>query len=391
MEEKKFFLGYTAFIRKKDTIYFSNNDFNGLFKINLQDFTTEFVRSFPMEDGVVSRDAWMHFYAVLEIESKIIFFPNLYDRIFIYDVDKKTAETIIIPGFDEKKYHVGGVARWGDKIWIFPTITASGIYIWNFSKDRIEKDCEISRILNEYENITNIVQIKNHVLFGIQYTDVIFEYDLEKSSIQKRVVPVEGLCMCNISVHGDKCWITQVSSTTVYEWNIKDNGIKEYKCEMEDIDSVRIPFSLPKFVEKADSLFIPGSDLPYIMKIDLKKGKIEKAFELPLDVCADADIPFFSSIEIVGDELWCHPIHGNAIVIYNMQTGGVTAKEVAISQSDLMPIFEEEFTNKEVYMWEKNTIPTLEQLIETEVYTDIVLSEHTSSIGEKIYEAIFKE
>ncbi len=290
----------------ENKLWFSNKDFNGLFRQDILNGKIEFVQLFPDE----SVDICHAHKEVIRVGKRLFFIPAYANNIHVYNIETEGFTTIPI----EKKSDVycAGAVLLRDNIYIF---TYSGeLFILNVSSLRIVDDEEFARNCKANSSgseefvLCRVSEYNNTVYFAFYGKNIIGSYNLESYSFSTYHTGVEDLFMCY--VHDDKCWITTKGTDEIFRFDL-NNGESRLIYSKSGIKSEKVIYNRI-FSYNGSTWFIPAYSGKAISISDSGEYTIYDDFEiLKSDV-----VNFFGGVE-VGDELWLLPFSHNDIFMIN--------------------------------------------------------------------------
>lgn len=385
---KKINLRYTCALILGDKLFFSGANINGLFQMNLDNFSVQYITSF--QGYPVEGYGCLHL-SIVPYENKLFFFPLNGKTIHSYELGTGLQQSVEIPmkiGEDvpDKFYGCYVIVR-GRKAWLFSRELHRGIYEFDMADYSIKKSKKLSERMLKYSKITNFVETSDMRVFTYSVdANVLIEIDVEKETVEEHILGVRDIDIISINYFLGKFWFVGGESGDIYEWNKQDQSIKRYVAEgVEWIDSEGYPFGGCCLVE-GEIYVLPGKS-KHIMKLNRELRKITKVGEYPKDFCFldDWEIGAFSKYDVVGDVLWLHPWKGNRLLLYNTKTGIIESKEISFELYKIrdknMP-----FQNGIV---QESALLSLEYLCQAEWKRELHKGRaETEQIGKKIYESV---
>lgn len=215
---------YSGAIIGKD-VWFANNSFNGLFKMDIHTGEIHFVSIFPEEDG-----CYASYKKCIAIEKKIFFFPAYAKNIQIFDTTSEKFTTIKIEM--GKVDFCADALLVGKVIYIFPADKSKNLLRMNVDT------YEISEIKEFQENIPKLGMTSSDYLlcrvseklgkayFAIYKSDMIVCYDLFNNEIKTYHTEINDIFACYI--WKDKCYITTCNTSDIYVYDFINAPSKLY-------------------------------------------------------------------------------------------------------------------------------------------------------------------
>lgn len=385
MKNKKLHLQYAGTYQFNNEIWFSNMGFNGLYSINLDNYSLKFRGHIPFLDlNVKSAYIFNLFY-----DDLIYFFPNCCNQIMKYDMRNQVINKILININDI--FATVGFFLYGDKVWIFSRNSQIGIYVLNLANDDIKKDSYLSNKILEIGDIAQIIHQNDKEVFILSVTHKIYFINLKTKEITL-MKDFEEKNIHTIRYDGSNYWILLKDSTDVYEWDPIHNTFDVYKLETAEwITTEGIPYG--NIVFAYNQIIILSNRLQYIMKVNKERNVISKAFDYPqgfrfLNNNFDG-WSAFSCFDVIGNKLLIHPFLGNMLLIYDLNKNTLEGKEIYTFIRDSYEINKiGNFFIKNDIFYERDDIGNLEDFFEIihEQRSDLLKSKN--QIGKVIYEGI---
>lgn len=183
MKKDRIEVAYYSHVRVKNKIFFSHLFLNGLFEINLLNFSVNFIGYFP---GVMKTEYCIHDLGqAIQYKNKIYFFPLNCRSIHCYDLESGKIECIDLPmetPIEMDKYFLG-TYKWikKNKVWLFSMELSKGVFIFDLDSESIEKDDMLSDALLKYSTITNLIETPDRKLYTCDLSNnVLIEIDVEE-------------------------------------------------------------------------------------------------------------------------------------------------------------------------------------------------------------------
>lgn len=338
IKKNKINLHFRSFIRVNNILYFSEAFFNGLFKMNLEDFSVKFICHFSGEN---EKKLLLHGQSVIRYEDYIYFFPTCSRRIHYYNFVSNKEHDIIIPISEDKEFVVGSVLQKDNIVWLVSTDLSNGIYVLDMKERTIEKDKTLSAMLQKYQKLTNfIIQKEESKLYTFCVESfTLVEIDLVKHLIDEYNLPVPMKKIISINYNNGKFYFIEEDSGNLYEWIWKSTNIKKFIAQdLDDCLTYGSPFSNCCFID--DDIYMIPFRNKYIMKINKENDSIKRAFVYPkefqrLKSICNYEPPIISSFEVVCNKIWFYPFGGNQMLVYDIKSGQVFGKEITIGFNEV--------------------------------------------------------
>lgn len=341
LEKGKLHLQYRSGIRVKDKFYFSEVFFNGLFELDIKDFSIKFIG--PFSEGTRRRMLW-HTGSAVQYKHRIYFFPLCSRWVHYYDFVAEKEDTISIPISEDKEFLTAGTVQTGSKVWLFSSDASLGVFVLDMDEQSIIKDEILCELLEKYGKTGGLISMPETGKVFIHYVDdaLLLEVDLEKTQIKEYRVSIDNTDIWLIDHHEGLFYFTDRVSGDLFEWALEDSYIQKYTAgQLDRIKSEDIPFISCCFVN-GDVYVVPWGN-KYVMKVKREEGIMERAFEYPDDFQyldsrrTDYALGMMQLCEVVGDEIWFHPCGGNQLLIYNTVSGQITGRGFTVDAGALFP------------------------------------------------------
>lgn len=299
-------------------LWFSNNTFNSLFRMNISTKNIEWVAFFPEED---IHKCLLHkkcFY----FGGKLFFVPAFSDYIHVYDIRSNT--------FDSIKYVLNNNEITGDRVsdcvakdnelFMFPLFYGEDLKILNMKTGEFKVVPEFKEAINsKLENNDGYMMLRcqldanGEFVFAVAYTDLIAKWNHEKKCLGLEKCGIDNIFSCNV-IDGEK-WIIQKECENIYK--------------IDQTGKVHCYRGLTQFSEEkkgtVDRYYnrIIGFDgriiaLPAMSEYlcNVCDGVVESFLKYDKLDCQD-NVPLVFDAVVVGEELWIMPFYRGSIYILN--------------------------------------------------------------------------
>ncbi|MCI9590095.1 MAG: hypothetical protein HFG42_06015 [Lachnospiraceae bacterium] len=209
-----------AYIDDK-TMYVSHNAYNGLFKIDRNNYKATFVRKFENEEiGKPSLHS-----RITKWGESLFFFPFWANGISRYDI--RTGE---MEHYDLENYHTIDILEKKEKIILFPCYLNQSVMAFYPECKRLTIDHEWTKMLRkyvfhlDYRGFARINRVNGKIYIGMSRTTILLEID-ENNIENYKVINLEmqGNTIYDIFTDNkERLWITTFSGTEIYEYDIKN-------------------------------------------------------------------------------------------------------------------------------------------------------------------------
>lgn len=379
---KKINLRFQGYARLKNKIFFSTTYFNGLFELDLQNFSVKHILTFK---GVDAESRHLHEGKVVVYNHHLFFFPTSCDIIHVYDVNTGQQEIIQVPLAlgTEKYFHIVCVAIRGEKVWMFSNELSKGVFNFDLKNRKLDRNNKLTEMLSKYNAITNFVEIpeENKLYTCSVEHSILVEIDLGKEQVTEYEIEIANICIISLSYHEGRFWFVDKNSGDIYEWELHNCYTHRYRIgDLEWIEEKSIPFFQICFVK--EKIYLLPCWSKYILELDKKTERIIKLAEYPEDFSFAprlVNAAAFGNYEVIEDKIWLYPSRGNRLLVYDSRLNRFEGIEVSINFHE---VFMPEGT---VYETEKISVDILcNSSFGKEKYN---LPKHVF-IGEKIYHVL---
>lgn len=350
-----------------NSVYFFNRTFNGLFYINLEDYTIQYVHSFSCEK--ITGDN-LSLGRSLIYQNEIYFFPNNGARyIMKFDINRRQENLIPVPLIEGKPLNVVEVKQLGTQLYIFPSDIAKGIYVLDLCRQIITKDEELSALFKDEFTCSNdvIAFCEDSIFIAIQGTNAIVEINLRTKKIVNQIRLKKDIQIYSIKYDDSHFWILQTKSTDVYEWDKEHDILQKYIYEPEQREDIgERAYSNMIFLD--DEILVFTYSQKNILRINKREKTIGEPLKLPKEfrcVIKVEGTAMFGPYTITENKVFIYPGKGNMMLIYDRNTRKITGKELMITEKEIPMIREvlkDFFSGGKVHM-ERDDIGTLEEFI----------------------------
>lgn len=395
MRNKKVHLQYIVSCRFQDKIYFLNQGFNGLFALNLDNFSVEYKKRIPCLTDGQARELYGR--ASCSYGNKIYFFFMNNEKILIYDVKTDDIQWFSLLGKRHlDNFVIVGIIKWKEFVWVFPMDLTQGILVFNLETLEVKEDLGLHEIANNLGFVNGIVQLDETEVAVWTKNNRVISIDIDKKQRMSWRCFKENLNVCKMIYDGTKFWILQTDSTDIYEWNpIEDQMIKYRLSDEEWITEVSVPYSNIVFWDR-HIIVLPGR-LKNILKIDKEAKVISKMVEYPKNFRflknygGIAGWSAFWIFDTIDNKILLHPAIGNMLLVYDMENNYFEGKELYVT-NETFPFYQEVIrqeipsNGRFLEVEETETIEVLKALIDRDTKNSI--GECTNKIGKEIYHSM---
>ena len=343
-------------------LWFSNNTFNGLFRMNVSNYSIEFIDFFP-ELPMLNKGSHKRCFSY---QDTLIFIPAFSDDIYIYHIADGSFE--IIPfdesGGNDSRDRIGDAVLADDKIYIFSWLKGEPLFVFDLENNSLNRCREFEHAI-ENENICiNGAHIlarcalrgTDTICFGVWDTDIVAEWNIYKNTLRTFHTGIDNIF--SVSVVGDDLWILTRNSRHIYRC---DNAyeIEKYPCENLNCGVGRYYSGIVSFCDKIIGFPAFADKAVYLTNNGFES--IPGQY-WPLN---DEKHPASLSTVIEGEKLLILPFSRDGVLVMNAQSNSITQREFALEDPTMQlkiisRLFDEESDLGIVY---ENDIFTLQDFV----------------------------
>lgn len=302
--------------------WISNVAFNGLFKIDKEDYSSQFILHF----NEVGMGKGLH-KQIISYNHYLIFIPELAHNIVVYN--KVSGETKYIslemPDSNKQELNVAQAYIYKDQIWLFPSFASQRIIVLNPFSWSISS----YTYLKEYAKLCNLelsgrtfatpVFIDEYAWIPIKNKNVIICFNMETKEIDRYILQDDKIEINNISYNEDIFYVTLSNQADIVIWSPK-KGILERITIYDKWQGKSPAFSFAICIKEKQYLLLPARS-EYILL--MKEGKIKqlpypKEFYWVNDFKVEwTRIPAY---KIKDNKIDLYPSVGNMFLTYEIET-----------------------------------------------------------------------
>lgn len=336
MKKISAYLRVGSFKKIENKLYFMNLTFNGIFYLDLNDFSMHFVHKFSFQPACAVALATG---GCLYNDGEIYFFPNNTNIIMEYNIFTKKEMMIKIPNQDKKNFRFADAIRQGDMVYVFPIDLDKGIYRFYFKEQKIVKDEELSLLFESGFQCSNVFLLQgNCILMGEYGGNRIIEVDLNTKKIVNIHIVAQEIKISLICFDGNNYWIIQTESLDIYEWNYQSKVAQVYtnkKIMEENGENIELP-PYSNLVFLNDEILVLNSGLKNIWRIHKGKNLIEHPIKFPegfqcVKYSTFRGWPICDAYTILKDKVLLYSPRGNMMLIYDIKTKQLSGKKMLVS------------------------------------------------------------
>ncbi len=349
----------------RNRIYFANLTFNGLFYIDLEDFSLHFVHRFLCE--ALSSSAYSM--ANIVDNKDLYFFPHNSNSIIRYNIEKQREWVLPLSEFCGNYFGTAGVIYWNHKIYIFPIVLKKGIYILDLQRQNVVKDKSLSDLFADTDfSCVNVFFVKDKcALLSLDNSNQLVEVDLETKAITGFDTLPEEVKIYTVCSDGVHYWILQQETTDIYEWD-REHGTLQLYTNYNSEHMVSRPYSNLIFLE--DEILVLNCSLQSIMRINKDKKIIENMIAFPEGFrtvnSRFRGWPICDGFMVLDDKVLLYPCWGNMLLVYDLKSKELTGKEIVVTDEGLpylCEVVDEIFSGEEQNV-EKDELETVELFVQ---------------------------
>lgn len=399
MREMRTYIKFCYGCHIENRIYFVNLTFNGIFYLELKDFSIHYLCRFVNESANVTGVS----IGINTLYNNVIyFFPHNTNVIVQFDRITQIMQEIAIPEFEGKYFQTAGVIEWNDHIYIFPIELGKGIYVFDPQRLEVRKDKELSLLFAEsqYFCVNTFLTHNNSVLISLDGNNQVVEISLEtKKIIQHRMLP-EGIQIYSMCFDGEHYWILPKNTVDIYEWDLENDILKIYRNENAEWDDSEGASSFPysNLIFLSDEILVLNSGMREILRINKKRKTIEEPIPFPMGFrCVNSRFrgwPICDHYTILCDKVLLHPSRGNMLLIYDIRSKQLFGKEMLVDREDtpyLCDILTESFRDNRSII-ERDELETLRNFVDMITTDQLRMQSYDSrGMGSQIYHIVGEE
>lgn len=389
-----FFDGY---INDK-ALWFSNNNFNGLMKMNIESGKTELIDTFPENDIMGDK---FHI-NVIKAGDCLYFIPYKSKYINIWSLNESKWEESIKLQCKDNTVIVRAVNINEEEIWIFPSDLSTPVMIFNIKNKTIDYADEITDDIKEMNKeakaslgASSVCLNGDDLIISFFKKSYLFVIDYKKRKI-KSSYNLEN----NISIKGIKhfhnytYWVWCADSSDIYLWNMKNSGLSKLKTEVR-LCKGRMPFADIINIGKNKAVVLP-CHYDKILLADAEKASVSQ-LDMPKGFKRCNVFTLFRFYNINNNEIILFPCGGNMLLRINIDDLSVLAVDFKLSdelqtyaEENMLKKFDEKFISRqttETMGW-CEILPMFIEKVCNEDKTEKETNEKEKNIGSEIYNIV---
>lgn len=341
LEKNRLNLHYRSCIRMKDKMYFSEAFFNGLFEMDLNDFSVKFIGHFSGEN---KSKMLLHGGRAVQYKDVIYFFPSCIKQVHYYNVVTGVEHSIAVPILDNEEFVIIGIVQRKNRVWFFSAEASRGVFVLDMAENSIKKADALTILFSKYKSVTNFIELAKE---GNAFTyctseSALLEIDVEKEIIQEHKISIGDKEICSINYCEGMFYFIDAVSGDLYEWGWHNKYLRKFSANNVEMSGGKgVPFSNCCFVN--GNIYMIPLRSEYVMKIMKDDGIMERAFEYPKDFQRIKTVNLYyepalmSSFEVIHNEIWFYPFGSNQLLIYDTKTNQLVGKKVTLDIDRVFP------------------------------------------------------
>ena len=334
MEDKRGYLRLIDSSHIENRIYFMNHTFNGMFYLDVEDFSVHFVHRFSNgQDDALSMSS-----VNLACGDIIYFFPAKANAIMGYDFTRQQERIIPIQYFQGENCMLGGIIRLGDIVYMFPSDLGKGIYRFDLQTERIDKEVELSRLFESGFACGNIfIRDDNCALLSMAGGNKLAEVNLQTKEIVYSKEFGEDMRNFSVCFDGKHYWILPEGSTDIYEWDIEKDTVRIYTNE-NAVWGERQDVAYSNLVFLENEILVLNCHMQNILRINKEKKTIGEPVPFPegFEIVKNKfpGRPVCEHYVVLGDKILLFPGNGNMLLVYDIVTRQMSGKDFSVSPEE---------------------------------------------------------
>lgn len=311
-------------------MWFSNDTFNGLFRMDINSGGIEFLAVFPGEKmmvyGLHKRCfRYSHF---------LIFLPAASKFIHIYDLEDGSFRTVLFYGEEKNREKIADAVLVNGKIYMFSWLPEDSLFsldLEDFSLTRIDGFKKEAAKYKPKDVTYYLSRCSLHgdskILYAILNTDMIAQWDIRSNTQTIFHTGIENLFSAHVI--DDDAWITTYGSDEIYQYSLANSDIKKYHGLTGDNRCSRFYSRIVEFDHEI--IAIPAF---YDSVAHLENGSFVAVPGESWGLVNDSVSAFFSAID-VDKELWLLPFSADAIYVYEGDSKRIRRKSFCLENKEM--------------------------------------------------------
>lgn len=338
LERNRLNLHFESYIRIENKIYFSEAFFNGLFELDLTDFSVRFVCHFSNED---KHRLLLHSSAA-QYENKLFFFPKCSRQIHCYDLLNQKEKIVRIPIEEDQEFLTLKAVQMEGKVWLFSSDPSMNMFVFNMEDQSVDRAELLDKLLEQYKPLAGVSTVaeEKKIFTYCKSKSMLLEIDIERSQIKEHKLATDNMNLYLMGYCAGKFYFQDITTGDFYEWDSRKDSLQKYT--VLDLESIEIDGLF-----YSDCCFVDGNIymVPWKNKFVLKEedGVLKKAFDYQKSFqrCNTGRTYYepgvMKACEVVDNKILFYPYGTNRLFIYDTKTGQVEEKSITVEVDNLYP------------------------------------------------------
>lgn len=340
LERNSLNLHFRSYVRIENKVYFSESFFNGLFELDLSNYSAKFICHFSEE----YKTRMLLHGTASQYEDKLFFFPVCSRHIHCYELRTQKESVVVIPIAEGKEFLVTKTIKRGNRVWLFSSDPSIDIYVFDMEDQSVINAEILNGLLSKYKPLAGILNIpeEQKVFCYCKSDPMILEIDLEELQIREYRVKTDNYNMYLLGGSSENFYLQDVITGDLYSWNRNSLGVR--KLQVQDKEQVMekgILFGGCCVVDE-NCYMIPWKN-KFVLKSD--ERILKKAFDYPdsLQRCdlgrTDTDyVPgMINAWDMIGKKILFYPYGTNQLIIYDTVTEEVDVRRITTDVHKVFP------------------------------------------------------
>ncbi len=263
-------LSFWDAFEENNNLIVSNVSFNGIFKIDMSNYKSEFIMRFDKEFGIRGLHK-----QVISYKDILIFIPELAENVAFLDKNTLRLEytSIVLKDTIAGETKVAAAFVYKDELWLFPQYISQDIIIINLQTKTTKCNNLLKKIIRDNEIpvgypmfATPILQ-ENEVWIPIKNTSYIIKIDFDTFETRIYSLLHSDFKINSIDFFEKKFWITSTNSLNIMKWNPYNGEEHVYYIDVE-WDGKSTPFSRIIPISEEQCMILPAHTDSFLLKED---------------------------------------------------------------------------------------------------------------------------
>jgi CDP-glycerol glycerophosphotransferase (TagB/SpsB family) len=336
LKEERRSLWFEDMVIEGDTMWFPENNFNGLFKMDMITKKIELLCEFSNDNINELRK----YGSVSKYRDKMIFAPMGAKDIAIYNTSNKelTKCKLKEPKISKKISYNESLkffATVNYKNWIFIIgCSYPAIIKVNMDTDEVEYYTDWVKKVEKYISNENDVIFRNDVYVrgnsifipGCN-ANIVMEFNMDSGNAKIHEVGDKECCYSSICFDGKDFWLSPRRSGDIVKWNEKTGEIKKYNNYPEGFMSGYNSFS--KIIYNKSEIILFPAEANMTLKVDIETGKmmpismLDEIYEQHRYSCNNWAFKYYL-VDSSDENMYIFPSKNNKFISWNRETMEIT-------------------------------------------------------------------